>query len=156
MPKIREHDYWVHTESPDVVGGIMTGLVPLVFDPERQVDMYVMRPEGPKFIEFPKNEFDSSAQGILWVIRIFERGNGAKSEIWRKTLGRPVSEIGEIVESVVDELRRNEFEWRKWFVEWASRTPWPGWSLPTVEHTGLVLRHGYVSGEKFAVGIRRS
>lgn len=156
MPKSSEYDFWTQTRSPEVVGGIIAGLAPLVLDPKGSVDVYVMLPEGPRFVKFPRGMFDSSAQDILWIVKIFDSGYGAWPEVQKKLMSGSVSEIGEIVGRIVDEIRLNETAWRKWYVDWASKTPWEGWSLPTVDRTKLIIRHGYVSGERFAIGITRS
>ncbi|HWQ59820.1 MAG TPA: hypothetical protein VN420_01580 [Candidatus Fimivivens sp.] len=77
-------------------------------------------------------------------------------DMWHKSFSGPAGDVGAITKFIVEELYRKGDGWRQRFVDWASKSPWCDWSLPTIDRTKLVLRHGSVPGERFAIGIIRA
>jgi len=151
--------FFVETDSPDVMGGVLSGLMPLVVGEDSHMSTYVMLPEGPSFLRYPKGCFDSSAQGILWFVRIVEseEETSINPRVWERRCVASASERGTLIASVVDLLRTEGDVWRNRYAEGAGKTPWEGWSLPTPDRTKLILRHGYSSPvERFAIGVTRS
>lgn len=150
------HDFSVRTSSPEVIGRVVVALTSLVFKPDETVNMFLMLPEAHNHIKGPKNPYDSSAQDILWFLRVSNYGTAPPVQIWRRFCTGPASDISLQADRIVKELQDHGDAWKYRYVEWGTKWTQEGWSPPAFDRTQFYLRHGYSEEEKIVIGVGRA